>query len=93
MVLVEPLNGQPGIIATSQQTRFDPTEASEIDLKQVNIAVGDRELLADAALKLKAGVRYAFVGRWVIPSPYLLIDANERARNGSGKSSMSFVLY
>lgn len=31
----------------------------QIDLKQVNISVGDHDLLVDVHLRLKAGVHYA----------------------------------
>lgn len=61
------LNGAHApIVCTSRQSRFH-TETidsqEEIDLKTVNIAIGDRELLVDADLKLKAGVKYALIGR------------------------------
>lgn len=54
------------ITATSQQTRFHVDtldSATEIDLHGVNIAIGERELLVDVEVRLKAGVRYALVGR------------------------------
>jgi ABC-type transport system involved in cytochrome bd biosynthesis fused ATPase/permease subunit len=54
------------ITATSQQTRFhvDTLESqTEIDLHGVGIAIGERELLVDVELRLKAGTRYALVGR------------------------------
>lgn len=54
------------ITATSQQTRFhvDTLESqTEIDLHGVNIAIGEKELLVDVDLKLKAGTKYALVGR------------------------------
>ena len=57
---------QTHISATSQQTRFDPTEAPEIDVANVTIAVGDRELLVDAKLKLRSGSLYAFIGRYLL---------------------------
>ena len=52
------------ITATSQQTRFDPdaTNATEIDLRDVNIAIGDREILTDARLLLKSDTRYGLIG-------------------------------
>lgn len=54
------------ITATSQQTRFhvDTLESqTEVDLHGVSISIGEKELLRDADLRLKAGVRYALVGR------------------------------
>ncbi len=56
------------IIATSQQSRFhaatiDPTTNTEIDLNTVNISVGRQDILVDAKLRLKSGVRYALIGR------------------------------
>ncbi|KAI0091739.1 P-loop containing nucleoside triphosphate hydrolase protein [Irpex rosettiformis] len=57
----------PAIVATSQQSRFHTetlnTSVAEIDLKGVTISVGHRELITDARLKLKEGIRYALVGR------------------------------
>ncbi len=58
------------IVATSQQSRFHTETldiaSGEIDLKDVTIAVGERELLTDTRLKLKEGIRYALVGRFVL---------------------------
>ena len=54
---------QTPIVATSQQTRFNPTETPDIQLEQVTVTINDRELLSDATLKLNPGVRYALVGR------------------------------
>lgn len=55
------------IKATSQESRFYTesitTSSKEVDLKQVNLFVGARELLQDAHLRLKEGVHYGFVGR------------------------------
>ena len=52
------------ITATSQQTRFDPsvTNASEIDLCDVDITVGEREILTSARVRLKSGTRYGLIG-------------------------------
>ncbi|KAG8945886.1 hypothetical protein FRC04_012246 [Tulasnella sp. 424] len=58
---------QPTILATSQTSRFHTdtltTLSTEIDLKQVNISVGQNDLLVDVDLRLKSGVHYALVGR------------------------------
>lgn len=50
------------------------TASKEIDLKGVSITVGRNEVLQDSHLRLKAGVRYALLGRCVPslpPSPFL----------------------
>ena len=58
---------QAAITATSQQSRFHTetleTACEDVDLKQLTVAVGDRELLADAHLRLTAGTRYGLLGR------------------------------
>lgn len=59
---------QAKILATSQQSRFhtetlDPN-STEVDLKSVTVSIGNVELVTDSRLKLKAGVRYALVGRY-----------------------------
>ncbi|ELU37416.1 ABC transporter, putative [Rhizoctonia solani AG-1 IA] len=55
------------IVATSQTSRFHvdtlTTLSREIDLHQVNISVGIRDILIDAHLRLKTGVKYGLVGR------------------------------
>ncbi|KAG9075929.1 hypothetical protein FS749_012341, partial [Ceratobasidium sp. UAMH 11750] len=55
------------IVATSQTSRFHvdtlTTLSKEIDLRQVNISIGNRDILVDAHLRLKANVRYGLVGR------------------------------
>lgn len=55
------------IVATSQTSRFHAdtlaTLSKEIDLKQVNIAIGNKDILVDGHLRLKTGVRYGLVGR------------------------------
>ncbi|CAE6512501.1 unnamed protein product [Rhizoctonia solani] len=62
---VKPASGQ--IVATSQTSRFHvdtlTTLSKEIDLQQVNISIGTRDILVDAHLRLKTGVRYGLVGR------------------------------
>ncbi|KAJ1308009.1 hypothetical protein OPQ81_002080 [Rhizoctonia solani] len=61
----KPTSGQ--ILATSQTSRFHvdtlTTLSKEIDLHQVNISIGTRDILVDAHLRLKTGVRYGLVGR------------------------------
>ncbi|KAH7341316.1 P-loop containing nucleoside triphosphate hydrolase protein [Rhizoctonia solani] len=62
------MNPAPGqIVATSQTSRFHvdtlTTLSKEIDLHQVNISIGTRDILVDAHLRLKAGVKYGLVGR------------------------------
>ena len=55
------------IKVTSQESRFHTeaitTSTKEIDLKDVNLHVGERQLLHDAHLRLKEGVHYGLVGR------------------------------
>mmetsp|Transcript_12889 Transcript_12889/g.38933 ORF Transcript_12889/g.38933 Transcript_12889/m.38933 type:complete len:605 (-) Transcript_12889:1340-3154(-) len=55
------------IVATCQQSRFHTetldAATNDIDLKGVNVSVGDIELLNDAHLKLFSGVHYGLVGR------------------------------
>ncbi|RIA99419.1 P-loop containing nucleoside triphosphate hydrolase protein [Glomus cerebriforme] len=55
------------IVAYSQQSRFHTetleTLSKEVDLKDVNITVGHKELLVDAKLQLKTGVHYGLIGR------------------------------
>ncbi|KAH7107697.1 P-loop containing nucleoside triphosphate hydrolase protein [Auriculariales sp. MPI-PUGE-AT-0066] len=62
-----PKTAASGITATSQTSRFHvdviTTLSQELDLKQVTVAVGDVELLQDAHLRIKAGVRYGLIGR------------------------------
>ncbi|RUS21444.1 hypothetical protein BC937DRAFT_92673 [Endogone sp. FLAS-F59071] len=62
-----PSVSEPELVAISQQSRFhlETVEAftTEIDLKQVTITIGDRDLLTNAHLRLKAGVKYGLVGK------------------------------
>ena len=55
------------IRATSQQSRFHlasiEADTSDIDLETVCIAAGENEVLVDASLKIKEGVRYGLIGR------------------------------
>ncbi|KAL1406643.1 hypothetical protein Q8F55_008349 [Vanrija albida] len=57
----------PVIQAYSQQSRFHnetlSTLSKDVDLKGVNVSIGDRELLEDARLWFKAGTHYGLVGR------------------------------
>lgn len=56
----------PRIVAVSRQTRFNPLvqgDASEIDLNDVDITIAEREILVDARIRLKNGVRYGMIGR------------------------------
>ncbi|BGP24160.1 iron complex transport system ATP-binding protein [Rhodotorula toruloides] len=59
--------GSPSAIhCSSQQSRFHTETldtSREIDLKDVVISVGERELVSGAHLRLKDGVKYALVGR------------------------------
>ncbi|GAA5970859.1 hypothetical protein JCM3765_006106 [Sporobolomyces pararoseus] len=55
-----------GIHCSSQQSRFHTETldtSKEIDLKDVSVSIGERELLSGAHLRLKDGVKYALVGR------------------------------
>ncbi|KAI8370531.1 P-loop containing nucleoside triphosphate hydrolase protein [Radiomyces spectabilis] len=58
---------EANIVATSQQSRFHletlETNSMDIDLPTVNITVNNLDLLVDAHLKLKPGVRYGLVGQ------------------------------
>ncbi|KAF8587322.1 P-loop containing nucleoside triphosphate hydrolase protein [Ramaria rubella] len=55
------------ITAHSQTSRFHvdtlTTLSKEIDLKQVSIAIGQKDILVDAHLRLKTGVSYGLIGR------------------------------
>lgn len=54
------------VVATSQVSRFHnetlETLSNDINLKQVNISVGDKDLLVDTDLKLFSGVHYGLIG-------------------------------
>jgi len=95
------------IVATSRQTRFNPLvqgDASEVDLNDVNIAIGEREILVDGRIRLKGGVRYGMIGRFVLrrigyPSSVCLSEADLQEQgkinrqetdgsNGCGKSTV-----
>ena len=55
------------IVAYSQQSRFHretfDANNTDIDLKGVNVSVNNKELLVDAHLRLKSGIRYGMVGQ------------------------------
>lgn len=57
----------PPVQAYSQQSRFHSatvtTLSKEVDLRDVNVIIGDSELLVDSRLWLKAGTHYGLVGR------------------------------
>jgi ATPase subunit of ABC transporter with duplicated ATPase domains len=63
---VETKTDLTGIHCSSQQSRFHTETldtSREIDLKEVSVSIGERELLSGAHLRLKDGARYALVGR------------------------------
>lgn len=55
------------ITAYSQQSRFHretfDANNTDIDIKGVNISVNNKELLVDAHLRFKPGMRYGMVGQ------------------------------
>ncbi|KAJ2005433.1 hypothetical protein GGI04_002252 [Coemansia thaxteri] len=63
----QPRLEMPPVQAYSQQSRFHmetvTTLSKDVDLKAVNVVVGESELLVDARLWLKAGYHYGMVGR------------------------------
>ena len=57
---------EPQIVVTAQQSRFHELEDSalkDIEVNDLSITVGKREVLQHTRLVLKAGLRYVFVGR------------------------------
>ncbi|KAG0697981.1 P-loop containing nucleoside triphosphate hydrolase protein [Suillus ampliporus] len=62
-----PTELEPKIVATAQQSRFHRetlvTSSKDIDMQTVNITVNNLDLLVDAHLRLKEGVRYGLVGQ------------------------------
>lgn len=54
------------VVATSQVSRFHTetleTLSNDINLKQVNVSVGDKDLLVDTDLQLFNGVHYGLIG-------------------------------
>ena len=94
-------------MATSRQTRFNPLvqgDASEVDLNDVNITIGEREILVDGRIRLKGGVRYGMIGRCVplrtaepssvcfseadLPEQGKISRQETDGRNGCGKSTV-----
>lgn len=57
------------LLALIHVTRFHTevldTASKEVDMKGVNISIGKADLIVDSHLRLKAGVRYGFLGRCV----------------------------
>jgi ATP-binding cassette, subfamily F, member 3 len=54
------------IRCSAQQSRFHAATldgGNEVDIKDLTISVGERDLLASSHLRLKNGVRYGLVGR------------------------------
>lgn len=64
---LQPTEAEPKIVATAQQSRFHretlETSSKDIDMQTVNISVNNLDLLVDAHLRLKEGVRYGLVGQ------------------------------
>ena len=54
------------IHATRFHTETLETASKEIDMKGVNISIGKADLIVDSHLRLKAGIRYGFLGRCVL---------------------------
>ncbi|EFI26724.1 hypothetical protein CC1G_15647 [Coprinopsis cinerea okayama7 len=58
---------KPVITAYSQQSRFHretfDANTTDIDVKGVNISIGNMDILVDAHLRLKKGVKYGMVGQ------------------------------
>jgi ATP-binding cassette subfamily F protein 3 len=79
------------IQATIQQSRFHTETldtSGEIDLKDVTISIGERELISSSHLRLKEGFRYGFVGRRVGSRVCVRTRTNVHHRNGTGKSTL-----
>ncbi|KAG9284858.1 hypothetical protein G9A89_003781 [Geosiphon pyriformis] len=91
----EPVIATPEIVGYSQQSRFHTetleTLSKEVDLRDVNLTVGTKELLVDARLKLKTGVHYGLIGRNGIGKSTLLKCIAEDALIGFPKNVR--VLY
>ncbi|KAI8323935.1 P-loop containing nucleoside triphosphate hydrolase protein [Martensiomyces pterosporus] len=76
----------PTIVAYSQQSRFHNetvvTLSKDVDLRTVNVTIGDSELLVDSRLWLKAGYHYGFVGRNGVGKSTLLSVIGSKALVG-----------
>lgn len=85
----------PVVEATSQLSRFHlettTPNSKSVDLKRVTLTVSDTDLLADAHLQLKAGVRYGLVGRNGVGKSSLLRVVGNRTLIGFPKNVS--VLY
>jgi len=59
--------GEAEIVAYSEQSRFHSesfdANHTDIDIKGVNISIGAKDILVDAHLRLKTGVKYGMVGQ------------------------------
>jgi ABC-type molybdenum transport system ATPase subunit/photorepair protein PhrA len=64
---VTPKEAPSQISATPQQSRFHLAsiegDTTAIDLETVCIATGEHEVIVDASLRIKEGVRYGLIGR------------------------------
>lgn len=84
-------NTVPRVVATSRQTRFNPLvqgDAGEVDLHDVTISVGERELLVDGRVRLKNGVKYGMIGRYAFGICVSRYGSWLTGRNGCGKSTV-----
>jgi hypothetical protein len=59
--------------ATRFHTETLDTASKEVDMKGVGISIGNIDLIVDSHLRLKAGVRYGFLGRFAL-SPMSKVD-------------------
>lgn len=77
---------QPVVQAFSQQSRFHTetieTLSTDVLLKNVNIIIDDKELLVDATLQFKAGVKYGLYGRNGVGKTTLLKSIADRTLIG-----------
>lgn len=85
----------PQIECRAQQSRFwtdTLTSGVEVDLKDVTVNIGERELLSNAHVRLKEGVRYGLIGRYVASPDWSrstqCVSHNALCRNGTGKSTL-----